>query len=80
MEAVIASISPPSLRTDIFTSAGLLPRRLAWTGLPSSASFAPRPGVSVCSNTCMFRILPSGPKPTIIRIGPPKPEAKLSTA
>ena len=46
---------------------------LASSTLSSSAIFVPRPGVSACFSTLTLTTSPSGVKPTIRLIAPPKP-------
>ena len=73
VEAVIASTSPPSFLTASLKDSGFLPSN--WTA-KSDLDFwilSPRPGVSLCEMTDISLIVPSGRKPTIREILPPKP-------
>ena len=75
VEAVIASKLPPSFLTANLKlgSPGFAPWNWVMKWLPLSEIFAPKPGVSACEITDVFTIVPSGVKPTIRVMLPPKP-------
>ena len=83
VDAVIASKLPPSFFTANLNdgSAGFAPWNWVTKWLSDSEIFAPKPGVSACEITDVLTMVPSGLKPTIRVMFPPKPaEEDASTA